>query len=100
MKPNIDNTWWKRLFTVVEIGIAAVIGLVVFYRFVTKPQFSDSDLLPLIIGAVFVGLIHLLRVGVCYIVEGPGENLSLKKPTVRKTPAPQSPPDEPPVYKL
>jgi hypothetical protein len=59
------STWWKRLFTVLEIAVfLASAGLVILL-------FSELTLGPLItllIAPVF--LAHLLRVAIIYIVEG------------------------------
>jgi hypothetical protein len=87
MKPHIDDTWWKRLFTVLEFGVGGIIGLYCLYVFFTQPGFNpDKFFFKLIyVIAIPVAAIHLIKVGICYIVEGP----TPPKPRIKP---PQNPP--------
>lgn len=63
------STWWKRLFTVLEITVALLavtLDAMEVWRFGNAP----APWVLILIVAVPVGIIHLVRVGVTYVVEG------------------------------
>lgn len=71
MNPYVDDTWWKRLFTVLAIALGSLVGGVRFYRSFTSPGFKEDDLMwALFAAGICVGLVFIVRVAVSYIVEG------------------------------
>jgi hypothetical protein len=92
--PRVDNTWWKRLFTVMKWIIGGLIGLAIILAATDKMNFERFfELVGLILwGGLAIFIIHGIRVMVCYIVEGTVEKGSAKKPPEANSP--QNPPSK------
>jgi hypothetical protein len=71
MKPHSDTTWWKRLFTVVEI--ASPFAMLIWFLYLFSQANNKTLNLPLVLLFVFGPLVilHVIRLAVCYVVEGP-----------------------------
>jgi hypothetical protein len=86
MEPHVDNTWWKRVFTMVEITVVAIFGMVLLFKGSDKVGVAALDLVDVALaGLVAVLFIHGVRVMVCYIVEGQKKR-PLESPEVKQPP--------------
>jgi hypothetical protein len=65
--PKPKSTWWKRLFSVVEIAFA-ILGLSAF----AMVYFTESDvhLYSVLVCLIPAALVRLLRIATTYVVEG------------------------------
>lgn len=66
---SINTTWWKRLFTVLEIAIFLISLILAIALYATSPSY-DSRWPLLILVAVPVVVVRSVRVALIYIVEG------------------------------
>jgi len=66
---RINSTWWKRLFTVLEIG-ALAISLLLAVILLSSLSSSDSRWPLLILLIVPVAIVRAVRIAVVYVVEG------------------------------
>jgi hypothetical protein len=62
------STWWKRLFTVLEITVAILAAVFDVLVYLSGIGLKFWAMIALII--VAVGIVRLIRIGVTYVVEG------------------------------
>jgi hypothetical protein len=65
----INSTWWKRLFTVLEISVFAI-SLLPAVILLSSLSSSDSRWPLLLLLIVPVGIVRAVRIAVVYVVEG------------------------------
>jgi len=78
MNPDTDDVWWKRAFTVVGIAVGAIVAIA--YLCVSESPILGAKIAGalLIFGAGFV-IVYLIKMGACYIVEGPTKRIPKDK---------------------
>lgn len=69
MKSHSESTWWKRLFTVLEIAVA-LIGTSFFALVYFSESSNRPPLYGFLIALVPAGVVRLVRIAVTYVVEG------------------------------
>jgi hypothetical protein len=71
MRSVSESTWWKRLFTVLEVAVALIAILLSTVVYFAETDYNKPPIWGILLFVVVtVGTVRLVRIAVTYIVEG------------------------------
>jgi hypothetical protein len=71
MRSARESTWWKRLFTVLEVTVALIAILLSAVIYFSETDYSKPPIWKILLFVtITVGIVRLIRIAVTYVVEG------------------------------